>query len=305
MTNLRSSGIQWNLRYQDQAATVVEVGGGLRSYAVGGAEILDGYGEDEICPASAGHVLAPWPNRVRDGRYRFGDHAYQLALSEPPMHNAIHGLVQWVRWHAVLETENSVTVEYVLPPHLGYPWELELQTSYTLGSQGLRIAHTARNLSDRPAPFGLGTHPYLRVPDVAIDDLTLSIPARTRLLVDSRKLPIGAAKVAGSDFDYSEPRRLGETVLDTAFGDLIRDEQGGSAVTMTAPDGRAVHVWADAAFNWWQLYTAHTLAGPRRRRSVAIEPMTCPPDALRSGRDLVILAAGGTWRGEWIVRGIL
>jgi aldose 1-epimerase len=27
--------------------------------------------------------------------------------------------------------------------------------------------------------------------------------------------------------------------------------------------------------------------------------MTCPPDAFRSGRDLVVLEPGETWQGAW------
>jgi aldose 1-epimerase len=137
------------------------------------------------------------------------------------------------------------------------------------------------------------------VPSVPIDDLTVHLPARSRLLVDGRLLPIGAARVAGSEYDFSQPRRLGQLVLDTAFGDVERDEDGGSAVSLAAPDGRMVRVWADAAFGWWQLFTSDTLAGARHRRAVAVEPMTCPPDAFRSGRDLIVLEPGQTWQGAW------
>ena len=56
-------------------AVVVEVGGGLRAYRADGVDYLDGYAEDELSPGSAGQVLAPWPNRIRDGRYTFGGRA--------------------------------------------------------------------------------------------------------------------------------------------------------------------------------------------------------------------------------------
>jgi aldose 1-epimerase len=39
------SGEQYEIRFEDQRAVVVEVGGGLRAYAVGDREILDGYSE--------------------------------------------------------------------------------------------------------------------------------------------------------------------------------------------------------------------------------------------------------------------
>ncbi len=68
-------------------------------------------------------------------------------------------------------------------------------------------------------------------------------------------LPIGAARVAGSEFDFAEPRRIGSHELDTTFGDLIRDVDGGSTVALSALDGRSVEVWADGAFGWWQVFT--------------------------------------------------
>src|SRR5262249_45502104 len=153
-------------------------------------------------------------------------------------------------------------------------------------------------------PFGLATHPYVLVPGVPVDELTLRVPAHNRLLVDIRLLPIGAARVAGSEYDFTEGRRLGATVLDTAFGELDPDAEGGSHVDVTAPDGRGVTVWADAAFGWWQVYTSDTLPPDRLRKALAIEPMTCPPDAFRSGRDLVLLEPGATWRGAWGIRAV-
>jgi aldose 1-epimerase len=37
----------------------------------------------------------------------------------------------------------------------------------------------------------------------------------------------------------------------------------------------------------------------RRRRSIAIEPMTCAPNAFRSGDGLVVLRPGESWNGRW------
>ena len=112
-----ASGTQWTITSGDHEAVIVEVGGGLREYRVAGVEVLDGYADNEMSPASHGQILAPWPNRIRDGRYTFAGESYQLFLSEPARHNAIHGLVNWARWHQVGEaTADSVTVEYDLPP---------------------------------------------------------------------------------------------------------------------------------------------------------------------------------------------
>lgn len=293
------SGAQWTITSGEHRAVVVEVGGGLRTYGVGDREVIDGYEEEEICPNGAGQVLAPWPNRLRDGRYTFQGGTYQLPLTEPASFSAIHGLVRFMAWRLVERRPDAVRVEVELPAQPGYPWALKLTSSYEISPDGLRVTHEVVNLSDAEAPFGLGAHPYLRPPGGVVDEVWLSIPARTRLLVDSRSLPIGAAKVADSEYDYSVPKRIGQARLDLAFGGVVFDENGRSEVTLGALNGERVRVWADASFRWWQVYTSDTAPSDRRRRSIAIEPMTCPPDALRSGRDLIILAPGQGWQGEW------
>ena len=297
------SGLQWTIEADGHRAVIAEVGGVLRGYCAGEREVLDGFGPDEISPASAGQILAPWPNRIRDGHYTFEGTAYQLALTEPARHNAIHGLANWARWRLVDQAAGAVMVELDLPPQVGYPWSLTLRTRWSVSADGLRSDQEVVNTSDRNAPWGFSVHPYLRLPGVAVEDILLQVPGRSRVLTDARLLPIGAVKVAGSEYDYTEPRRIGDAVLDTTFGDLTYEADGGSSVRIAAPTGdQSVTVWGDENFRWWQIFTGDTLHGERFRRSVAIEPMTCPPDAYRSGRDLIVLEPGQTWRASWGVR---
>jgi aldose 1-epimerase len=291
------SGAQWTIEAAGHRAVVVEVGGGLRAYGVDGRDVVDGYREDELCVGCAGQVLAPWPNRIRDGRYSFGGQSQQLALTEPERHTAIHGLVNWARWRLVERAPDSVTVEHDLVPQPGYPWPLRLRTTWSVGADGLTARHEAENVGATPVPFGLATHPYVVVPGVPVDDLTLTLPARSRLLVDARLLPIGAARVAGTEYDFTEGRRIGRLQLDTAFGDVEGDR-----ASIVAPDGRGVEIWADEVFRWWQVYTSDTLPPERLRRAVAIEPMTCPPDAFRSGHGVLVLEPGEHWSASWGVR---
>ncbi|GGN70475.1 aldose 1-epimerase [Actinoplanes lobatus] len=297
------SGIQWSIEAAGHRAVVTEIGGTLRAYSVDGAELLDGFGEDEIAPGSAGQILAPWPNRIRDGKYEFEGRSYQLALTEPARHNAIHGLVNWSRWHAVEQTADAVTLEYDLPAQVGYPWSLRLRNRWSVSSDGLRAVQEVVNTSESNAPWGYSVHPYLRLPGVTVEDTVLQVPARSRILADNRLLPIGATKIAGTEFDFSEPRRIGDLVLDTTFGDIDFGPDGITAVTLSDPaSGRDIVVWADGKYRYWQVFTADTLHGERFRRSVAVEPMTCPPDAFRTGRDLVVLSPGSTWETSWGIR---
>jgi aldose 1-epimerase len=294
------SGTQWTINSGGHEATLVEVGGGLRAYRADGVDYVDGYGADELPIGCAGQILAPWPNRIRDGRYTFAGEPQQLSLTEPTRHNAIHGLVNWQPWRAVEQTADAVTLECPMPAQPGYPWPLLLRTTWRVGDGGLRAEQEITNVGHKSCPIGFSVHPYLALPGVRVDDMVLKVPARNRLLVDSRLLPIGAAKVAGTRYDFTEPKRIGAGVLDTAFGDVERDAGGGSRVELSTVDGQhSVSVWADERFGWWQVFTSDTLAGDRLRRSIAIEPMTCPPDAFRSGRDLTVLEPGQTWRASW------
>jgi aldose 1-epimerase len=297
-------GAQWTIASHGHEAVVVEIGGGLRAYRAGGVDVLDPYDPDEFCPGWSGKVLAPWPNRLRDGRYAFGGRPQQLGITEPDRHTAIHGLVGWVPWRPVAQTADSVTVECLVAGQEGYPWPVLLRTEWSVGPDGLRARHEATNVGAEPCPFGLGAHPYLRLGAGCgrgakagggrlVDDLTLRVPANSHLLVDGRLLPIGAAKVAGGKLDYTAPRRIGAAVLNTTFGEVT-----GEPVVLSTVE-HTVSVWADASFRWWQVFSSDTLTGDRFRRALAVEPMTCPPDAFRSGRDVVTLEPGQTWTGTW------
>jgi len=77
------TGQQFTISSGDFAATVVEVGGGLRSFTYRGEDVTATYPETELPPKCCGGVLVPWPNRLRGGRYSFGGVSYQLPITEP------------------------------------------------------------------------------------------------------------------------------------------------------------------------------------------------------------------------------
>src|SRR5436190_6409133 len=116
------SGRQHRIAHGDQEAIVVEVGGGLRTYRAGGQDVLDGYGEDEMCTAARGQLLLPWPNRIAGGCYRFDGNQLQLPLTEPEQDNAIHGLVRFAAWTATEVEPGRVVMEHLLHPQPGYPF---------------------------------------------------------------------------------------------------------------------------------------------------------------------------------------
>ena len=175
----------------------------------------------------------------------------------------------------------------------GYPFCLEMDAEYQLSEEhGLQVSITARNTGSRPAPYGTGSHPYLDAGAPAVDECTLSLPAARWLPADERGIPAGEARdVTGTDADFRTGRPIGHVVLDHALTGLSRDGLG-RAWARLASGSTQVALWAGQGYHWLQVFTGDTLDATRRRRAVAVEPMTCPPNAFATGTDLIILDPG-------------
>ena len=296
------SGRQLEIRHGPLRAVVVEVGGGLREFTRDGEPVLDGYAVENMADGGRGQPLLPWPNRLADGQYEFRGQTHQLPIDELSRRNASHGLTRWLSWSVVDQSTERVRVEYLLHPRPGYPFTLQLQLEYALDDTGLTVRTFARNLGQQELPLGAGFHPYFTVGTPLVDGASLKIPALGRLDLDpERRLPTSRIlAVAGTDFDFRSPRSIGELVIDDCFCALSRDDDGRARVTLTNVEaGMSMSVWMDEHFKYAQVFTGDTLAAPRRRQGLAIEPMTCPPNAFRSGMDLIVLQPGSDLQIEW------
>lgn len=294
------SGEQFEIRLGDQHATVVEVGGGLRTYEVGGRPVLDPFPLEAMCDGAHGSPLIPWPNRLADGTYRFDGEEHQVALTEPGKHNAIHGFMRWRPWQAVERGDARVVMGARLYPLMGYPFTLELRVAYSLGTNGLTVATTATNLGAQACPYGVGQHPYLSPGSGLIDDCTLTLDAATRILTDNdRQLPSGTEGVEGTAFDFRAGRRLGDQKIDFAFTDLARDADGRAWTRLAAPDGTGAELWVDEHYPIIEIYTGDTLSPPRRRLGMGTEPMSCPPNAFSTGEGVIRLEPGESMTTTW------
>lgn len=290
----------FELRNGDHHATVDTIGAALRSLTWADRDLVWPY--DGGPTAFQGQVLAPWPNRIRGARYRFDGAEHRLAVTEPGTGAAIHGLVHDLEWEPLAVAEHEVRLGVDVPSGEGYPFPLRLEIGYRLGADGLTITTDATNTGTSTAPFGLGFHPYLTL-GTPLRDLTargqvrLSVPAGAHQPVDDHLLPVGdPVPVDGGAFDLRPPgRELGGTALDTAFTDLERDGDGRTWVWLTGPEHR-VGLWCDRSFGWLQLFSADSLEGGAHRAHLAVEPMTCPPDAFNSGADLLRLTPGASTR---------
>jgi aldose 1-epimerase len=288
-----ASGDQFEIETGDYRAVVTECGGGLRVLDHRGQPLVAGFAEGEMCQAARGQLLMPWPNRIGDGAYAFDGRDLQLPLSEPDKRNASHGLARWAAWSPEEHTATSISLGYRLMAQTGYPWTLDLHVLYDLSADGLTVTQTATNLSDRPAPYASGAHPYLSAGPGPVDGWELTLPASVRLLSDERQLPVGSEDVTGTPYDFRVARPVRDTVVDDAFGDLARDEDGVATAQVRDPvTGLGTALWVDRHHPWLMVYTGDAPSAGARR-ALAVEPMTAPPDAFRSGDDLLTLAPAG------------
>jgi aldose 1-epimerase len=301
------SGRQFVIENGGARAEIGSLAAVLRSLTVDGIHLTEPVGLDVIAPMGCGIVLAPWPNRVRDALWQLDGQPQQLDITEVPRRNAIHGLVRNTAYRLVEQTASSVTLGALIAPQHGWPFLLDTSVRYQVEPDGLTVTHAVRNLSSRRSPWAVGAHPYFRVGEVPVEQLTVTVTAEVRIQLDERsnaaaQHPVDAPS-AGGPGDLRGGRPLAGLTLDSPYGRLANRDRRADIAWLTAPDGSTTTLWADPAFGWIQAYTPAEFPRPTGTGlAVALEPMTAPPDALNSGTDLIWLEPGASWSGSWGVR---
>ncbi|TNB73669.1 aldose epimerase [Arthrobacter sp. BB-1] len=291
-----ATGRQYELRRGDALAVVTELAAGLRSFTRGGTLLTETYGDDQIAPGAAGITLAPWANRVEDGKWFLNGKKQQLDITEVARNNASHGLLRNSAYALVDESEHSVTLEATIFPQHGYPFLVRHRVQYQLGEDlGLVVRQTLLNDAKEPAPFVLGAHPYLRLGDTPVEELVLTVAAGTRLVADERLIPRSTAPVQG-DTDFRAGLNIAALAVDVALTGL-HFEAGKARHTLAATDGRQVSLWQDEACQYVHVFVSTEYPG--RSRAVAVEPMTGPANAFNSGDGLRWLDPGESFTIEW------
>ncbi|GAB6859282.1 aldose 1-epimerase family protein [Microbacterium xylanilyticum] len=305
------SGRQIRLAAHGYEADIASVGATLRALRFEGRDLVVPFAADEVRPNYRGATLAPWPNRIVDGRYRFAGVEHQLPLTEPERGQALHGLVAWSAFEDRIVDPDRVVLATTIEPQAGYPFRVEVVVEYRLGPDGLTQTVTGRNLGANSAPWGTGPHPYLvagpaRDDSAPVNGWTLLLPASAVLTVSPDRLsPVALEPVdAHPEWDFRTPRRIGDTFIDHAFTALASAD-GVTTVEVRDGDGGGVALHWDTACPWVQIHTADTPADAATHRiGLAVEPMTCAPDAFTSGAGLVVLSPGSEHRASWRIQAL-
>jgi aldose 1-epimerase len=296
---------EYELKAGNYTAVVTPRAAALRSLRLAGRDLVVPFDRGGPIPDYRGIIAAPWPNRIADGRYTFDGVEHEVPANETERGCALHGLAFPLDWDLQFRDETSVTLSCTVGPTAGYPFTVQLTASYRLSGNGLQGGVTARNLGTTTAPYGVCPHPYLVAGPAPLDQWTLQIPAGTFLEVTpDRLLPIGTRPVQGHEYDFRTPRAIGTTEIDHAFTDIRFDDDGLAAVIATDPSGTGVGIAWDTACPWLQVHTADKKPPFPNRLGLAVEPMTCPPDAFRSGTDLIRLEPGTSHEATWRIFGL-
>jgi aldose 1-epimerase len=303
------TGQQFELSLGTARAVITQVAASIREFSIDGQQLTEPYGADVRPPFGTGIVLVPWPNRIEDGIWIHDGEEQLLDLTEPELHNALHGLLRDRPYDLVSQTAGSVTLAATVFPTRGYLFELDTTVRYELLPNELRVTHVIRNAGLEAAPVAVGTHPFFRIGDIPTEELTLTVPAGTRFETDARLNPVSGgpvdgSPVAGTRFDLRAGRRIADLDLDDAFGD-VQVEGGEIRSRLTAPDGRWVELWQQPQFPYIQVFTTRIYprdGGAPTSTAVAVEPMTAPPNAFNSGTGLRWLQPGETWSLSWGIR---
>lgn len=296
------NGEEFRLVSGDYSASVVQRGGALRQLTFQGRDLVVPFDTEAPIPDYRGIIAAPWPNRIADGKYTFDGVDYQLPVNEVERDCALHGLAFPLDWTLEARTESSLVLGCTIVPSAGYPFRLEVTASYRLDEGGLHTSVTATNSSATTAPYGVCPHPYLLAGPAPLDEWILQFPAGKFLEVTpDRLLPVATRPVIGHEYDFRAPRAIGATEIDHAFTDITFGEDGYARLIVLDPGGTGVGMAWDRSSPWLQVHTADKQPPLPNRLGLAVEPMSCAPDAFNTRQDLIQLEPGQRHEASWSI----
>ena len=300
------SGQQFSLSHvsanANWSATVDTLGGTLRQLSCNGVELIQTWGGSGPGPYCAGITMAPWGNRLADGKWQLEGKTLQVPINEVAKNNANHGLLIDTVYEVSDKTDDAITLAATIDAPSGYPFVVETTVTYRLSDEGLQVTHTAVNRSSEPAPYAVGAHPYFTISGTDTGDLVLQSGAAMVSTYDEQQIPNGSALTAGGRFDLRAGVAVRDSVIDHHFFELPRDEHG-LAHTYLSSANSTIDVWQDESFADLVIFTPDFYPTPEGLiHAVAIEPMSAPPNALNSKQRLHWLHAAESFSAQWGVK---
>lgn len=299
-----ASGQQFRLSFASSKgliqATIAQVGASLREFKINDIELVVPYAEDEPAPLCAGIVMAPWPNRIDGGKWQYEGNTLEVDITIHSQQNANHGFMGRFPYSLIEQAESSVTLGGVIYPREGYPFLVETTVTYSLSESGLTVSHTAKNQSDKKAPYAVGGHAYFQFSAEPTADLVIRTNAKTWLKCDERQIPTDWLPTPTDSYNLAEGVRIADHFFDDDFTDFDLDQDGLGHTYLTTASGQGLDVWQDQTFKHVVLFTPNffpTKNGPVY--AAAIEPQTAAPNAFNNGDGLAWIEPGAEFKAAW------
>lgn len=282
-------------------AVISNFGGALHGLTFEGENLIEPHSSPNLY---FGAILVPWANRIDKGRFYFAGQSFQAPINEVARSNALHGLVAHKTWSVISVGHNSIILATEILPSNAYPAKLRIKVEYLVTEQGLDWRILVDNIGESSGPLSLSIHPYLIAPGAeSVNDFFLSMPVSEVMLVDSRHLlPTEIVSLDAMDWQFNKKRQIKDRKIDNAFR---IDKNLPRRVEVTSESGWGTFMEFDENANWIQIHTADRDGGAFARKSLAVEPMTAPPDAFNSKIDLVYLAPLEKLEMSWRIGVIL
>ena len=251
-------------------------------------------------------LLFPFAGRIRGTSFRFRDKQYELEAGDG-QGNAIHGFVFNRPWRITDQAPDRVVGQFQASlddKSLAERWpaDFRITVEYRISGNTLTSELLVENPDERPLPFGLGMHPYFRVPlgGARADDCRVTVGVGNCWELEDL-VPSGRVTPTPLCDQISRGMPVGEMKLDNVFGGLKFDNHQLTTTIHDPGSGRTLSLSFDDAF------TACVVYNPPHREAVCIEPYTTIPNpfSLREkGIDpnLKILAPGESFRTRVEIR---
>jgi aldose 1-epimerase len=265
---LRSGG--WEARLRP------DVGGSLASLTYQGREVLRTMPDSSASPLDAAcFPLAPYCNRIRDGRFAFAGREVALPANFAPERHSIHGLSWQHPWRVESQAANKCVLADEYDGADAWLWPYRAEQRVRLGDKGCAVTLVLTNRGDTPMPAGIGLHPYFRRREGA----RVSFAADHVLLSDPECLPTGVTAPADHFADFRHGASLPAETVDHCFAGwreeaTIEDDLG--KIALEASGTPNLHLYA-----------------PADGSALCLEPVSHTPDALnRAPEEIIMLPPG-------------
>ena len=269
---------------------LTDFGAGVNDLVIRNAQnqlvsVIDGYRtEDELIndhhSKFKGSKLSPFPNRIPAGKYQFNGIDYQLPINEVGANNNLHAFLHNRPFEILDEITTADFAKLKLGYNYratdqGYPFCYQLTLTYTFDSDGLEIQTEIENSGEKEIPMADGWHPYFRFDN--LDHVNMKMTPAKRVSSN-----VGNALNGGHEFDSGQELKNYE--LDDCFH--VNGADQFKVELKDVKNGLALEIWQESTagkYKYMQIYT------PPNRKTIAIEPVTCEPNAFNTGNGLIIL----------------